>query len=104
MPNLAGVISGLPYEDGAQLWAKADGFVVGPFTVAGGSIALGDAYAAALVGRWVAPRWESMPQVLVTPSDEVILRPGRIHTLYANIADTDSIAVGANGEEPEDVI
>ncbi|RWN78075.1 MAG: hypothetical protein EOS02_09960 [Mesorhizobium sp.] len=104
VPNLAGVITGLPYEDGAQLWAKADGYVLGPFTVAGGSIALGDAYAAALVGRWVAPRWESMPQVLVTPSDEVILRPGRIHTLYANIADTDSIAVGANGEQPEDVI
>lgn len=104
VPNLAGVISGLAYEDGAELWAKADGYVLGPFTAAGGSIALGDAYAAALVGRWIAPRWESMPQVLVTPGDEVILRPGRIHTLYANIADTDSIAVGANGEEPQDFI
>ncbi|TPN57169.1 hypothetical protein [Mesorhizobium sp. B1-1-7] len=103
VPDLAGVISGLPYEEGAVLWAKADGYVLGPFTVAGGSISLGDAYAAALVGRWVAPRWESMPQVLVTGNDDVILRPGRIHTLQVNIADTDSIAVGANGEAAEDV-
>ncbi|ESZ25491.1 hypothetical protein [Mesorhizobium sp. L2C066B000] len=102
VPDLAGVITGLAFEDGAELWAKADGYVLGPFACAGGSIALGDAYAAALVGRWIAPRFETMPQVLVTGSDEVVLRPGRIHTLHVNIADTDSIAVGANGEAPED--
>jgi hypothetical protein len=45
-----------------------------------------------------------MPQVLVVGNDDVILRPGRIHTLHINIADTDSIAVGANGEEPQDII
>jgi len=103
VPDLAGVITGLAYEDGAELWAKADGYVLGPFTCAGGSIALGDAYTAALVGRWIAPRFETMPQVLVTGNDEVVLRPGRIHTLHVSIADTDSIAVGANGEAPEDV-
>ncbi|ESY16130.1 hypothetical protein [Mesorhizobium sp. LNJC391B00] len=103
VPDLAGVITGLAFEDGAELWAKADGYVLGPFACAGGSIALGDAYAAATVGRWIAPRFETMPQVLVTGSDEVVLRPGRIHTLHVNIADTDSIAVGANGEAAEDV-
>ncbi|WP_164762118.1 hypothetical protein, partial [Mesorhizobium sp. M7A.T.Ca.TU.009.02.1.1] len=104
VPDLGGVISGLDYEDGAELWANADGYVLGPFTCVAGSIALGDAYASALVGRWIAPRWESMPQVLVTGNDEVILRPGRIHTLHVNIADTGSIAVGANGEDPQDII
>lgn len=103
VPDLGGVITGLAYEDGAELWAKADGYVLGPFTCVGGSIALGDAYATATVGRWIAPRFETMPQVLVTGNDEVVLRPGRIHTLHVNIADTDSIAVGANGEAPEDV-
>lgn len=103
VPDLGGVITGLPYEDGAELWAKADGYVLGPFTCVGGSISLGDAYAAALVGRWIAPRFETMPQVLVTGGDEVIRRPGRIHTLYVDIADTDSIAVGANGEDPVDI-
>jgi len=104
VPDLGGVITGLPYEDGAELWAKADGYVLGPFSCAGGSIALGDAYAAALVGRWIAPRFETMPQVLVTGNDEVIFRPGRIHTMHIDIADTNSIAVGANGEEPQDII
>jgi hypothetical protein len=102
-PDLAGAISGLPYEEGAELWAVADGYVLGPFTVAAGSIALGDAYASALVGRWVAPRYETMPQVYVTGNDDVIFRPGRIHTMHVNIADTDSIAVGANGEDPQDI-
>ncbi|OBQ59574.1 hypothetical protein EFV37_22155 [Mesorhizobium loti] len=104
VPDLGGVITGLDYEDGAELWANADGYVLGPFTCVGGSISLGDAYASALVGRWIAPRWESMPQVLVVGNDDVILRPGRIHTLHINIADTDSIAVGANGEPPQDII
>lgn len=103
VPDLGGVITGLAYEDGAELWAKADGYVLGPFNCVGGSISLGDSYVSAIVGRWIAPRFETMPQVLVTPGDEVILRPGRIHTLHVNIADTDSIAVGANGEAPEDV-
>ncbi|CDX54574.1 hypothetical protein MPL1032_190157 [Mesorhizobium plurifarium] len=101
-PDFAGVVSGLPYEEGAELWAVADGYVLGPFTVAGGAIDLGDSYASALVGRWVAPRYETMPQVYVTGNDDVILRPGRIHTLHINIVDTDSIAVGANGEDPQD--
>lgn len=104
VPDLGGVITGLDYEDGAELWAVADGYVLGPFACVAGSIALGDAYAAALVGRWIAPRWESMPQVLVVGNDDVIRRPGRIHTLHIDIADTGSIAVGANGEEPQDII
>ncbi|MDG4894620.1 hypothetical protein P9272_13665 [Mesorhizobium sp. WSM4976] len=103
VPDLGGVITGLPYEDGAELWAKADGYVLGPFVCVGGSISLGDAYAAALVGRWIAPRFETMPQVLVTGGDEVIRRPGRIHTLYVDIADSDSIAVGANGQDPVEI-
>lgn len=103
VPNLAGVVSGLAYEDGAELWAVADGYVLGPFTVAGGSIDLEDAYTTALVGRWVAPRWEGMPQVLVTGDDQVIMRPGRIHTLHVRIAGTTSIAVGANGEAPVNI-
>lgn len=104
VPDLGGVITGLAYEDGAELWANADGYVLGPFTCVAGSISLGDAYASALVGRWIAPRYESMPQVLVVNNDDVIRRPGRIHTLHIDIADTGSIAVGANGEDPVDII
>lgn len=98
--DLAGVVTGLPYEDGAVLWAVADGYVLGPFTCATGAIDLRDSYSDIVVGRWTAPRWESMPQVYVTGGDEVIWRPGRIHTLALNVIDTTSLAVGANGEAP----
>ncbi|TDR35694.1 hypothetical protein [Aquamicrobium defluvii] len=102
--DLAGKIIDLPYEDGAELWAVADGYVLGPFTVQGGVIDIEDAYSNVLVGRWTAPHFETMPQVYVTPADEVLHRPGRIHTLIVNIADTSSIAVGANGQPPVDIV
>lgn len=102
--DLAGKITDLPFEDAAELWAVADGYVLGPFTVHGGVIDLEDAYSDVLVGRWIAPRFETMPQVYVTPADEVLHRPGRIHTLHVNIADTTSIAVGANGQPPVDIV
>lgn len=103
VPDLAGVVTGLPFKNGVTLWAVADGFVVGPLTCNGGAVDLQDSYASAIVGRWQAPRWESMPQVFVTPGDDVILRPGRIHTAQLNVIDTTSLAIGANGEPAEDV-
>jgi hypothetical protein len=101
--DLAGLVTGLPFENGAEVWAVADGYVLGPKTVAAGAIDLEDPYDDVIVGRWQAPRFESMGQVFVTPADEVIWRPGRIHTVYANVMDTTSLAIGANGEAPADV-
>lgn len=100
--DLGGVASALPYPDGTTVWAQAEGFVFGPFTVAGGAIDLGDSFASVLIGRWIAPVYEDMPHVFVLPSDEVVWRPGRIHTVSANVIDTTSIAIGANGEPAED--
>lgn len=102
-PNLAGVVSGLEDYEGDEVWAVADGYVVGPFTVAGAQIDLRDAYVSAVVGRWQAPYAEGMPEVYTTPNDDVIWRPGRIHTVHANVIETTSIAIGANGESPVDV-
>lgn len=103
-PDLAGIVGGLDAYEGRTVHVVADGFELARgFTVAGGQIDLEDAYASAIVGRWQPPRWESMPQVHVTPGDDVIIRPGRIHTVHANVIDTTSIAVGANGQEPRDI-
>lgn len=101
--DLAGQVTGLPHADGTVLYAVADGYELGPFTVAGSAVDLEDPYDAITIGRWQAPRFESMPQVYVTPGDDVILRPGRIHTAHVNVIDTTSIAIGANGEAPQDV-
>lgn len=103
-PDLAGTIGGLSAYEGQTVHVVADGYELKDgFLVTGGQISLGDSFAGAIVGRWQAPRWESMPQVYVTPNEDVILRPGRIHTAHLNIIDTTSIAVGANGEPPQDV-
>jgi hypothetical protein len=103
-PDLAGAVTGLPYENGAVVYACADGYYIGPFTVAAGAINLDDSYTSAVVGRWQAPRFESMPQVYVNAQDDVVWRPGRIHTAHLNLIDTTSVAVGANGQPAEDVV
>ncbi|WP_127523666.1 hypothetical protein [Mesorhizobium sp. Z1-4] len=102
-PDLAGAVTGLPYEDDAEVWAIADGFVVGPFTVSAGALNLGDSFSEATIGRWRAPLFQSMPMVFVNSNDEVVWRPGRIHTVHANLIGTSSIAIGANGESPLEV-
>jgi hypothetical protein len=101
--DLAGLVTGLAFADGDEVWAVADGYVLGPFVVDASEIDLEDPYDDVIVGRWQAPRFESMPQVYVTPGDDVILRPGRIHTAHVNVIDTTSIAIGANGEAPRDI-
>jgi hypothetical protein len=103
-PDLAGTIRGLSHLEGRQVWAEIEGHLLGPFTVEAGEIDLGDAYdGPALVGLWQAPLWESMPRYLITRNDEVVRRPGRIHSARLQLIDTTSVAVGANGGEIEDM-
>lgn len=103
-PDLAGGVRGLDHLNGREVWAEVEGYMLGPFTVSAGEIQLGDAYEGpALVGLWQAPVWESMPRVLITRSDEIIRRPGRIHSARAQVIDTTSIAIGANGGDVENV-
>lgn len=104
-PNLAGVISGLPAEwEGRTVHVVADGYEMPQgYVVTGGAIDLQDAYSSAIVGRWQPPVFESMPEVAVIANDDVIFRPGRIHTAQINLIDTTSIAVGANGQPARDI-
>lgn len=101
--DLAGLFSGLDIWEGRQVWARADGFILGPFTVNGGSIDLEDPYDEVIAGLWQAPEFESMPYYKVTRNDEIIERPGRIHSATISVIATESIAVGANGSTPRDV-
>jgi hypothetical protein len=102
-PDLAGGVTGLPWPNGTVVWAFADGYVDGPYSVQSGAVALGQAYTEATIGRWQAPRFESMPEVLVVGDDRVIRRPGRIHSADIHVMDTTSLAVGANGIAPANV-
>ncbi len=102
--DLAGEVDGLDLHDGREVWAVAEGHVLGPFTVADGAIDLGDAYTGdVLVGLWQPPLWESMPRWRILPDDSILKRPGRIHGALVSVQDTTSIAIGANGQAARDV-
>jgi len=102
--DLAGRVTGLEAHEGREVWAVAEGYTLGPFTVSGGAIELGEHFAGdVLVGLWSPPLYESMPFHKVMRDDTIIVRPGRIPLVHLNIMDTTSIAVGANGQEPRDV-
>lgn len=102
--DLSGGVSGLELHEGQEVWAVAEGYTLGPFTVSGGAINLGDSYIGPIqVGLFQPPRYESMPRWRILPNDEIVKRPGRIHTALIDVIDTTSIAVGANDQPPQDI-
>lgn len=96
------VVTGLDALEGATVWALADGYVEGPFTVTGGSVTLPEpALASLTVGRWTPPRMRTLPISKVVGEANVVLnRPARVHTVVVDLLDTTSIAVGANDRPP----
>jgi hypothetical protein len=101
-------VTGLFMHEGCEVWALADGHVLGPFTVSGGSISLvafGAPYAASqvTVGRWTPPRAETLPLSRMIGPELWRQKKGRIHSVQLFLEDTTSIAVGANGGKLYDV-
>lgn len=102
--DMAGIVAGLDVLEGREVWAHAQGYILGPFTVSGGQIDLEDYYSGNIdVGLWIAPVFESMPQPLIVPQDDIVFRPGRIHSAHVNVIETTSIAIGANSEAARDI-
>lgn len=97
------VITGLGVHEGAEVWAKADGYVVGPYTVAGGAITLTDPALNVQVGRWTPPLARTLPLPSEVAERVVLRRPKRVHTVRLDLVDTTSVAVGANGRPARDV-
>jgi len=96
-------IGGLWMHDGATCWAIVDGYVEGPFTVAGGSITLANAGSVVTVGRWTAPYAATLPLPRDVGQRTVLKRPCRVHTVQLDVIGTTSLAVGANGQPARDV-
>lgn len=100
--DLTGRASGLSTLNGKTVWARVGGRIFGPYLVAGGIVETGEPSAAFKIGLWRAPVFESMPYIKVLQDDNVVLRPGRIHSVLIHVENTESIAVGANGSKPKD--
>lgn len=97
------VVGQLEDYEGATVWAYADGFVQGPFTVSGAQITLQYPASAIQIGRWTEPDYLSLPMSRAVADRVVLARPIRVHTVRTHLLQTTSIAIGANGEPPEDL-
>ncbi|WP_398468522.1 hypothetical protein [Tardiphaga sp.] len=96
-------ITGLGAHEGAAVWAVADGYVEGPFTVAGGAIDIATSATQVSVGRWTPPIADTLPLPSEVSERVVLRRPKRVHTVKLDLIDTTSVAVGANGLAPKEV-
>lgn len=103
--DLTGVATGLSRLNGRQVWCRINGYIDGPFTVSGGSIETGiPGGHQAQIGLWQPPVYESMPFWKVLPNEEILERPAQIKTLTLNVIDTESVAVGVNGQPAVDQV
>lgn len=100
--DLAGQIAGLSALEGQTVWAEIANDIHGPFTVSSGAIQTDVPSAAAKVGIWAPPVYESTPFVKVLQNDDVVRRPGKVVWVRLYVSDTASIAVGANGRAAKD--
>lgn len=99
-PVATSYITGLTTHEGQEVWAIADGHVLGPFTVQGAAIDLdGIAARNVQVGRWVPPRVETLPLSRMIGPELWQQKKGRIHSVQLLVEDTTSLAVGVKHTE-----
>lgn len=97
------VFTGLDHLNGHQVWALADGWICGPYPVSGGALTLDEPATNVTVGRWTAPEMAPLAAPRNVADRVVLQRPTRVHTLRVEIADTTSLALGANGRPARDI-
>jgi hypothetical protein len=97
------LVGGLDMHEGATVWAQADGWWLGPFTVAGGAITLPIEARTVTVGRWTPPAATTLPLPRDIGNRQRLERPARVYAVSLHVLGTTSLAVGANGRPAEDV-
>jgi hypothetical protein len=95
-------VTGLDDHEGAEVWARADGYVSGPYTVSAGAIALPLAATTVEVGRWTPPSAKTLPLPRDIAERTVLRRPARVHTVKLDAINTTSVAIGANDRTAKD--
>lgn len=96
-------LTGLSQFDGTDVWCVADGHVLGPFSVSGGSIALPFAVSAVTVGHWSPPVVKTLPPPVRIGPNIVQRKKHRIHSVQISVIDTTSLAIAANGRPAQDI-
>ena len=90
-------VSGLGFHEGEEVWCLADDRVEGPFTVAAGAITLAYPARRKIVGRWIAPRIDTLPLSNFVGNGVVLRRKRRIPAVTASVVDTTHLALGRKG-------
>ena len=87
------------FEGRADVWAFADGELLGPFTVTGGQFALGDGIAAASVSYGLLPAWRLRLQPVRAKInvEQPFRPPGRIYEVEVAVRATGHLTLGTNG-------
>jgi hypothetical protein len=91
------VITGLGLHEGREVWAYADGDLVGPFTVASGTITLDTAASDVIVGLFTPFEIEPMPLREKLQNGYPWRPPGRIFAAEIGLRNTGHLEISANG-------
>ena len=97
------LVTGLERLEGASVWVIADDSPIGPFTVASGSLTLPNAVSSVSVGRFVPPVGETLDLPIAMSGNVVMKRKRRVHTIRADLLESTSFAISANGGSTFDV-
>lgn len=97
------VVAGLSHLEGQQVWAFADGHMVGPLVVAAGAVTLPSPAADVVVG--MQPPFRARGHVVrPRPNEQQPWRPPyRIYTLELAMAETGAISISTNGKLAREV-
>lgn len=99
-------VTGAHHLEGRDdVWAIADGEVLGPLTVASGVLTLPDGYAGDSITYGLLPAWHARCQVLRSRvTQEMPFRPpARIYEVEISVKDTGHLTLGTNGQAHADV-
>ncbi len=95
-------IGGLDHLEGREVWALADGEVIGPLVVSGGHVTLPSPAADVHVGLWRPPLVETLPlrpeQLMGSPA-----APLRIYAVTASLHETGALSLGTSMQAPRPV-
>lgn len=95
-PSPQAAIAGLSRFEGREVWVIGDDNVLGPYTVAGGSLSLDFPVSAGYVGTWSPPKVTTLSPPREVSANVVVKRKARIHSAKISLLDTTSIALGIN--------
>jgi hypothetical protein len=97
------VVPNLDHLEGLTVWAVADDYVLGPFTVEGAQITLPNTATVVQVGLDPGFSITPMPHITVDRMNRILITESRVIAVVLSLYDTTSCTLSANGGPPQRV-